>query len=198
MRRQKGSVLLGVVVGLVVIVGILCLALMGTYNSGGSKRNAAIKAWDDVEAAYQRRLDTIPKFAKTAQFSVQFQLKLAKDYAQAREGIKNAATSGNPETLQKNADNAFKGLMSAVRQEAVPEAKTAQLTELNAEIESIERVVNHERKIFNDVVKTNNDAIQSVPNKWFISWFGWNFQLMKGFTAQPGAEKSPDLDLKLE
>ncbi len=187
------------VVVLVVLAGIIFgLMAMGTYNGAIEKKNSAIKAWDDVEAAYQRRLDTIPKFAKNAQFSADFQKKLALDYAKAREGIKEAAGSISPEALQKAANEKFNGLMIAVRQEAVVEAKLDQLTELNAEIENIERVINHERKAYNDGVRVYNNAVQTFPGAWFISVFGWSFPAMDGFKSELGAEKSPDYELKVK
>lgn len=195
---KKGSILVGVIVAVLSVIFIFGLVAWGKYNSLVSGRNAAIKSLADVEAAYQRRLDTIPKFAKTAQFSAQFQLKLIKEYAQAREGLKNAATSGNPDILQKAAEKAFGGLMIAVRQEAVPQAKTDQLTELNAGIENVERVINHERDAYNEAVMNFGNSIQSAGGKFLIGLFGWQFEPMKSFTAQPGAEKSPNYDLKLE
>ncbi len=187
------------VIVLVVLAGIIFGSMaMGTYNGAIEKKNGAIKAWNDVEAVYQRRLDTIPKFAKNAQFSADFQIKLATEYAKAREGVRDAAATGKPEVLQTVANNTLNGLTIAVRQEAAIEAKTDQLSELNAEIENIERVINHERVAYNDTVKAYNNAVQTVPGAWFISWFGWDFPSMEGFNAQPGAEKSPDYDLKIK
>jgi len=189
----------GLIFGLafVVLAGIIFgFMAMGTYNGLVDKNNSAIKAWDDVEAAYQRRLDTIPKFAKNAQFSADFQNKLATEYAKAREGVKDAASTSQPGTLQDVANKHFNGLMIAVRQEAAIEAKIDQLTELNAEIENIERVINHERKAYNDAVRVYNNAVQKVPGCWFISMFGWDFPSVEGFSAELGAETSPDYDLE--
>lgn len=193
---KKKGIIIGVVIALLGVIfgGIV----WGTYNDLVSKQNAVDKAWGDVQAAYQRRLDTIPKFAQNAQFSAQFQTKLATEYAKAREGVKAAATTEQPDALQVAAQQGFEGLMIAVRSEAVVEAKTDQLTELNAEIENVERVVNHERIAFNEAVRSNNDTVRKVPNSAFISWFGWDFQKSASFQAAPGAEKSPTYELKME
>lgn len=181
---------------IVVIAVIFGLTVMASYNGLVGDKNNTIKSWDDVEAAYQRRLDTIPKFAKNAQFSIDFQKKLAIDYANAREGIKSAAGTMKPETLFNVAEEKLRGLMISMRQEATVEAKLDQLTGLNAEIENIERVINHERKAYNESVRIYNNSVQRVPVAWFISAFGWPFLPMEGFRAQSGAEKSPDYELK--
>jgi hypothetical protein len=101
-----------IVVGIVAL--ILGLWVWGSYNGLIRAENSIDNALGNVEAAYQRRLDTIPKFAKNAQFSVDFQVKLQEKYVQGREGVKTAAASG-PAALQKAANDAFGGLMIAVR-----------------------------------------------------------------------------------
>ncbi len=193
----------GIIIGAIVVVLAIIFGFTawGTYSGLIDKRNdAQIRAWANVQAAYQRRFDTIPKFAKNAQFSAQFQIKLATDLAKAREGTKDAAATGQPEALQAAVNKGFDGLMIAVRAEAVTEAKTDQLTELNAEIENVERVINHERTVYNEKVTTYMTAIQQPLGATFISWFGWSdkFPALEAFKAQEGAEKSPEYELKLD
>lgn len=181
---------------LLAIVGVVFLGIYwGTYNSLVQKRNAVTKAWGDVEVAYQRRLNTIPNFVEVARFSVDFQLKLATEYAKCREGITEAAKSGEPEKLQEAANKGLAALQIAVRHEAVPEAKVDQLDQLNAEIESIERVIGHERTAFNDAVRNYNNGIQTIPGIWWAQ--KWGHSPMKSFEAEEGAEKAPKVELNL-
>lgn len=186
------KVILGIVLVAIVVLSFVGF-YFGVYNGMVVRKNQVDKAWADVESAYQRRLDTIPKFAEVAKFSTKFQLELQLKYAEAREGLRNAATSGDPNKLVQAGNNGFTALVIAVRQEAVPEAKVDQLTELNAEIENIERVINHERVAFNEAVRDYNNVIQQVPGNWFAS--GWGFFSKEPFSAEPGAEKSPKLNL---
>lgn len=190
---SKGWIMVAV---LGVIAAILLFVGWTSYNGMVTGRNAVDKSWSDVEAAYQRRLDTLPKFVKTAQFSADFQLKLATDYAKAREGTRQAASSGDPGALQKAANDGYNALLIAVRQESVPQAKTDQLTELNAQVENVERVINHERKAYNESVLQYNNRIQTFPGSVFAGMFG--FEARKGFQAEEGAERSPDFDLQLK
>jgi len=186
---SKGAIA-GIVVAIVVIFG---LSLVGMYNGMVADRNQATKTWADVEAAYQRRLDVIPKFVETAKFSVKFQQDLAIEYAKAREGVATAAQAKNPTNLQEAANQSLAGLVIKVRQEAAVEAKTDQITELNAQIETIERTINHERVAYNEAARVFNTRIQTIPGVWFASM--WNFKALESFKSEPGAEKSPDLNL---
>lgn len=186
-------------VGLIVVmllVGIPLLWAWGTYNGLITTENAVDKSWGDVEAAYQRRLDTIPKFAKNAQFSVDFQAKLIGDYTKYREGVNQAARSGDPQALQQAANDGYNVLLIAVRQEAVPQAKLDQLTELNAQIENVERVINHERKDYNDSVQNYRNKMRKFPGNLIAGMFGFGDKPM--FEAAEGAENSPDYDFNLK
>lgn len=191
MNSKEGAILVGVII--LVCVLITAGLVAGTYNGMISSENAVDKAWSDVEASYQRRLDVIPSFVETAEFSIEFQLELATEYAKSRECISQAANSNDPDALQRNADAEFDKLEISVRAEAVPEAKTEQLTELNSAIDNVERVVNHERKAFNDAVRDYNNAIETIPGVWFSG--GWGFQERVGFTSEEGADQFPDFNL---
>lgn len=176
------------------ILAVLALFVFLNYNGLVGASTATDKAWNDIEAAYQRRLDTLPKFVKTAQFSADFQERLQEKYVQGREGIKSAAATGDPAALQQAANDAYGALVIAVRAEAVPQAKTDQLTELNAQVENVERVINHERKAFNEAVRVYENKRRMLPGNILASIFG--FGPRQGFKAEPGAEKSPDFEFK--
>lgn len=186
---MKALIVLG---GVALIALAFILAYFGIRNGIIRAENAVEKSWGDVEAAYQRRLDSVPKHAQTAQFSADFQTKLQEKYVQGREGIKNAAATGDAEALQKAANDGYQALVIAVRAEAVPEAKLDQLTELNAEIETIERSINHERKAYNEAVLNYNNSIRTWPGSMF------GFAPKKPFAAEAGAEKSPEYKLELK
>lgn len=181
-----------IAVGLFVVAVIFVWA---SYASLVGARNTVDKKLSDVGTAEQFRLDTVPKFVKTAQFSTDFQLRLNREWVQGREGIKDAVVSGNPAALQKAASDAFGAMMISVRAEAVPQAKLDQITELNAQIENAERVVRHERKAYNEVALDYNNKVQIPPSSLIALLFG--FQTREFFKAEPGAEKSPDVELKL-
>ncbi len=180
----------------IIVVVVVIIFVWASYAGLVGARNMVDKKIGDVGTAEQFRLDTIPKFVKTAQFSADFQVRLQEKYVQGREGVKTAAATGDPTALQKAANDAFGAMMISVRAEAVPQAKTEQLTELNAQVENVERVVRHERQAYNAAVLDYNNKVQIPPSNLIASLFG--FQTREFFKAEPGAEKSPNFELNLD
>lgn len=189
---NKERILIGLTI---VIISILIVGAVvgGTYNGMVTSGNEVDRAWSNVEAVYQRRVDTIPAFVETAKFSVEFQLELQELVAEARTNISNTATAMNPDQLESVANSEFNILMAHVVAEAVPEAKTEQITELNAEIDNVERLIFHERDVFNTAVRNYNNMIETIPGAWFAS--SWGHTTKQGFKAEPGADEFPDLNL---
>ena len=57
----------------VVVVIILALAMMGTYNGLVGLSQATDAQWANVESAYQRRADLIPNLVRTVQGAANFE-----------------------------------------------------------------------------------------------------------------------------
>ncbi len=183
----------GILIGVVVaVILFIVLPIWVTYNGMVTAGNTIDKTWEDVQAAYQRRLDVIPRIAEVAQFSVDAQIELNTEVARLREGYDKATT---PNELD-NVNQEVTGIYANVRAEAVPVLDTAQLTELNASIDNVERVINNERKAFNTAVLTYNNKVKTFPGSLIAGWF--NFEPREGFQAEAGAENAPDINLGLE
>jgi len=194
---MKGLLItLGAVGLLVLIVGGCTL---GSYNGLVSADNEVEKSWGNVQSAYQQRMDTLPKFAKTAKLSAEFQIALQERYVKARNTVNTAAQSGDPSKLENVANAQFESMRSfiTIQVEAVPEAKTQQLTELNAQIESVERVIKHERDAYNQSVKNYKDKARKFPGGVVAGMFGFDANKYKIFEASKDAQTSPELDLDL-
>ena len=176
----------------VVIIGFFFFKI-GVHNGLIANKNAVDKAWGDVQSAYQRRLDVLPKFADNAKFSVKFQESLAVKVARAREQMGQPVGQIRPNNFAATANNVTAPIIAYMRSEAATEAKTDQITELNNQIENVERVINHQRDAYNAAVLSLNNAIQQWPGSiWAV---GWGFTRMESFQAEAGAEKSPDLHM---
>lgn len=180
-----------------VVIGafaLFALGSCGSYNGLVSAQTNYEKSWSNVEAQYQRRFDVIPNFVQTAKFSAKFQQDLAIEYAKARQGVSDAAATKDPVRLQAAADDGFKGLQIRVQQEAVPQAKTEQLTELNAQVESIERAISHERGAYNTSCQTYRNKTRHFPSGMLASIFGFDKDGCQFFKSAPGTEKAPGVN----
>ena len=186
------------------VVGLLVMIVGGctwtSYNGLVSTDNNVEKSWANVQSAYQQRMDTLPKFAKTAKLSAEFQIALQERYVNARNAVNTAAENGDPAQLENVANAQFEGLRSflTIQVEAVPEAKTEQLTELNAQIESVERVIKHERDAYNQSVKNYKDKARKFPGNTVAGMFGFDANKFRPFQASQEAQTSPNLDLDLD
>ncbi len=194
---MKGVLIALVVVGLLVLITGGCA--WGSYNGLVSADNDVEKSWGNVQSAYQQRLDTLPKFAKTAKLSAEFQIALQQRYVEARNNVSTAAQRGDPSELESVANAQFESVRSfiTIQVEAVPEAKTDQLTELNAQIESVERVIKHERDSYNQSVKNYKDKSRKFPGSVVAGMFSFDPNKYKTFAASSDAQTSPELDLDL-
>ncbi|MCX7006771.1 MAG: LemA family protein, partial [Kiritimatiellaeota bacterium] len=68
---------------------------------------------------------------------------------------------------------------------------TAGFRDLQAQLEGTENRITVERGRFNDAVREFNTAVKTFPNSMLASHYG--FQAKPYFTAQPGAEKPPQV-----
>ncbi len=115
---------LGIAIASVIAIFlIVVLPIWGSYNGMVTAGNTIDKSWEDVQAAYQRRLDVIPRIAEVAKFSVDAQLTLNTEVAKLREGYDKA---GSPSELEA-VNTQVSGIYANVRAEAVPTLDTAQL-----------------------------------------------------------------------
>ena len=181
--------LVGIGVAIVALFLFVVLPIWTTYNGMVMAGNTIDKTWQDVQAAYQRRYDTVPKFAEVAKLSMDTQTKIKTDWARLREGYGTATTPDAINKLNQQASLIYANF----RTEVDPKLDTTQLTELNAGIDNAERVINNERKVFNSAILTYNNKVKTFPGNVVAGWFG--FEAKTGFTAEVGAEKSPPLNL---
>lgn len=187
---------------LVPVVVIVLLALFGmkTYNSIIGLDENVEESWGKVESSYQRRNDLIGNLVKTVQGAADFEKSTLESVINARA----KATSVNidpsnitPEQL-KQFNQAQSGLSSALSRllvtvERYPDLKANQnFLELQSQLEGTENRINVARDRFNEAVKPYNKTIRSFPNNLMAGMFG--FSKRAYFEAEEGSEKAPDVD----
>ncbi|MCK0130089.1 LemA family protein [Flavobacteriaceae bacterium F08102] len=183
----------------ILIIAVLVIYGIKSYNGMITQRNAAEKQWANVESAYQRRADLVPNLVSTV-----------KGYAahekETLEGVVNArakATSttidvanATPEQLAQF-QQAQQGLTSALSRllvtvEKYPDLKANQsFLDLQSQLEGTENRINTERNRFNEVATTYRNAIQKFPNNIFAGMFG--FDAMPLFSSAEGSDVAPNV-----
>ncbi len=183
----------------IVVVAVLVLFGVRSYNSMVEKRNATEKQWADVESAYQRRADLIPNLVNTVKGYADFEKETLEGVIKARaEATKTTIDPTNitPDQIAKfqEVQQGLSGALSRllVTVERYPELKANQnFLELQSQLEGTENRIEVQRSRFNAVATVYKDLIQKFPNNLFASAFGFKF--MPLFKAAEGSGVVPEV-----
>lgn len=158
------------------------------------------KAWNNVEAQYQRRGDLIVNLAKTVVKSAKTEENILKEVVAARASATSMNIDASKldennikqfEQAQSKLNGTLSRLMLVV--ERYPDLKSIpQFAKLNDEIAGTENRISTARTDFNTAVADYNKKIRRFPNNILAGLFG--FEKRSGFSAQQGMENAPDLD----
>lgn len=192
-----------------VVVGVVALALVfllmagcGSYNKLVGLKQGVDKQWADVQNVYQRRADLIPNLVKTVEGAANFEKTTLTEVVQARQQVTNVKIDPNtaptdPAALQRfqQSQDALSSALSRllVVVERYPDLKAnANFRDLQAQLEGTENRISVERGRFNEVVRSYNTAVETLPTKLFAGFLG--FHPRPYFAATPGAETPPKVD----
>ena len=185
-------------ISILVIVGILLVWGIGTYNGLIKKQEAMTTAWGQVENVYQRRADLVPNL-----------VALVKNYAEYEQGTLIAVTEARTRatSVKVNTDNfddlEFTSYESAQRElgnslnrllvtiENYPDLKAnEEYLTLQAQLAGCENRILTERNRFNETAKDYNQSIRKFPNNLVAKLCG--FERRPYFEADEGADKAPE------
>jgi len=193
---KKKWIIVGVV-GLVVVV--LLVLVVGSYNGLVGKSQAVDSQWAQVQNVYQRRADLIPNLVSTVTGAANFEKStlVAVTDARASVGRVTLDASHAPEDASKLQEfQQAQGQLSTalsrllVVSEQYPELKAnANFLTLQAQLEGTENRISVERERFNDDVRVYNTAVHSFPSSMMAGMFG--FHEKPYFAAAPQAQSDP-------
>ncbi|HEU0137022.1 MAG TPA: LemA family protein [Flavobacterium sp.] len=183
-----------------IIILVLIIWSVSSYNSLVSVRADAQTAWSNVESSYQRRNDLIGNLVKTVQGAADFERGTLTDVVEARAKATSVTvdpTNISPEQLasfqqaQAGVSGALSRLLVSV--ERYPDLKANQnFLELQSQLEGTENRINVTRDRYNEAVNVYDKKVRSFPSVIFASIFG--FDDMARFKSEAGAEKAPDVE----
>ena len=190
---KKPGIIIAIVVGIILIWGV------GTYNGLVKKQEAVTKAWSQVENVYQRRADLVPNLVALVKSYQEYEQGTLIAVTEAR-AKKAAATTINMENYSesdlKNFQTAQDELGESLNQvivsvENYPDLKASDnyLT-LQAQLAGCENRILTERQRFNEAAKTYNQSVRRFPGNIVANMFG--FEKRPYFEADEGADKVPE------
>lgn len=198
-KKMIGLGCLGIVVLLVLV---LVVSVIGSYNSLVSLDQKVLSQWAQVENVYQRRADLVPNLVETVKGAAAFEKGTFIAVTEARAKVGQVSLGGgqnpaaNPEAFAKF-QQAQDGLSSALSRllvvvEKYPELKATQnFRDLQVQLESTENRITVERMRFNETAQAFNTKRMRFPTVIIANFFGERFREKAYFKAQAGAETAP-------
>jgi LemA protein len=194
MNKKRYS---GYIAGAVLV--LLGIYLIVTYNSLVKKEESVKLKWNEVQNAYQRRLDLVPNLVNVVKGGAEFEQTTLQKIVEARSKALSVNTSGSEITAdqfnrqtqaQDELASAANRLMITV--EKYPELKgTTAFSGLQTQLEGTERRIKFARKDFNTAIQDYNSSVKSFPTSLVSKLFG--FSPKEGFTADAGTDKATEI-----
>lgn len=194
---KKSSIVL-LIVGVIIL--ILAVGTLTTYNGLVAKDESVATAWSNVQTQYQRRADLIPNLVNTVKGYAKHESQTFQDIVAARAKATQITVDADnltPEKLKQY--QAAQGELSQALgkllaiKENYPELKASEnFSELQAQLEGTENRINECRLLYNEQVKEYNIAVRRFPKNIVAGMFG--FDKKTPFEAEAGAEKAPNVE----
>ena len=179
-----------IIILLVILLPILWL--WGTYNDLITKDQKVEAQWANVESQYQRRADLIPNLVSSVQGYLRYERELLTQITELRSRWLSAPTQEDKIKYGTAMDSAIGRLLVVVENYPDLKGNTA-VTQLMDELAGTENRIAVERQRYNDAVRDYNTAIRRFPANIVASSF--NFEKKLYFSATPGSEEVPDVNI---
>ena len=187
---------------LLLVLLLLGLGAVASYNSLVRLDQGVQAQWGQVENVYQRRADLVPNLVATVKGAAAFEQETFQAVAEARASVGQVSpaapgrTPSDPEAFQRFA-GAQEQLSTALSRllvvaERYPELKaTAAFRDLQAQLEGTENRIAVERQRFNEAARLFNTRRQSFPTVLVADFFGNRFRERAYFQAAAGSQQPP-------
>lgn len=183
----------GFVIGGILVV--LVIYLVATYNSLVKKDEKVNLQANEVQNAFQRRLDLIPNLVNVVKGVSDFEQTTLEKITEARSkaasvsfGASNVTADefNNQSAVQNELATATNNLIISI--EKYPTLKgTAAYSGLQTQLEGTERRIKVARKDFNEAINLYNNSVRTFPTNLLAGIFG--FTEKTGFQSDAGADK---------
>lgn len=189
---KKTGIVIAIIIGIIFIWGI------GTYNGFVKKQEAMTTAWGQVENVYQRRADLIPNLVALVKNYTEYEQGTLIAVTEARAKAANANVNtenfdenefADFESAQNELGNSLNRLIVSVENYPDLKANEEYLT-LQAQLAGCENRILTERERFNETAKVYNQSVRKFPSNLIAKMFG--FEKRPYFEADNGSEKAPE------
>jgi LemA protein len=193
---KKGTIILLSVLGFFTLIAFNGCS---TFNTLSTKDEAVTGQWQQVEVAYQARMDKTKNLFEIVQGAADFEKQTLTDVIAARSkatSINIDASNLSPEKMAEfqKAQDAFGtslGRLMAVAEQYPQLQAVGAFRDFQAQYEGMENRIATERRRFNEFAQDFNTSIRRFPRNVWAGLFDFN---RRGyFESSEGAEVAPDI-----
>ena len=155
-----------------IIIAVLVIFVIATYNGLVSSRMKVQNAWSQIDVQLQRRFDLIPNFVETVKGYMQHEAATFEKIAALRTSWANAGSVQDKANIDGELSSALKTIMAV--SENYPELKANQnFSELSEELRNTENKISFSRQFYNDSVTSYNIKLQTFPSNIIAGMFNF-------------------------
>ena len=164
-----------------VIVFVIALYVIVTYNGLVGLRNRVNDQWSQIDVELKRRFDLIPNLVNTVKGYAKHESETLENVVQARNTYLTASTKEQAMNADSELTNAVTKLFALA--EAYPELKANEnFIGLQNELGETENKISYARKFYNDTALGLNNKIEMFPSNIVAKLF--KFEKAEFFKAQ--------------
>jgi len=172
---------------ILLIVAVIAVWFVATYNGLVVFRNRTKEAWADIDVQLKRRYDLIPNLVETVKGYATHERELFEKVTKARTQAMGAQTIKERGEAENVLSSTLKSLFAVA--ENYPDLKAStNFLELQKEITDTEDKIQAARRFYNTNVRDLNTKIETFPTNVIAQMLG--FAKMEFFGAEEG-EREP-------
>ena len=173
---------------ILIVVAVIVLWIILTYNRLITLRNRAKEAWSDIDVQLKRRYNLIPNLVETVKGYASHERQLFENVTKARTLAMQAQTVKEKGEAENMLSGTLKSLFAVV--ENYPDLKaSANFLELQRELRDTEDKIQAARRFYNTNVRDLNIKIESFPANTVANIF--RFAKMDFFEIGEAAAREP-------
>ncbi len=171
---------------ILIILALIVIYFVITYNSLVSIKNNVAKAWANIDVLLKQRNDELPKLIDTCKAYMAHEAQTLEKVISARMGVDAARQTQDVAGLGKAESVLSKSIggLYAVA-ENYPDLKADQtFINLQQRITGLENQIADRREFYNDSVNNNNVRIQQFPDLIVAKLFNFEQKDMLRFASE--------------
>jgi len=173
---------------IVLVLGLIALWAVMTYNGLITLKNRTDEAWSDIDVQLKRRYDLIPNLVETVKGYAAHESQTFEKVTQARTAAMAAQGAAERAVAENQLSQTLKSIFAL--SEAYPELKANQnFLQLQQDLTDTEDKIQAARRFYNGNVRDFNTKLQVFPTNLFGNLLGFKarefFEIAEAEKATP-------------